>query len=137
MARMTPDEIDTILRTPLITFIATIRPDMTPHVTPVWYIYDGDLVHVAADSKSVKVRNVSSNPRASLSILDPDDQSRWVQVNGPVTLTKEGVSDVVRDMWKSYAPGDDWEEKAEEILRDIDFILISVTPDKVIGIIGE
>ena len=50
MARMTPDEIDTILRTPLIAFIATIRPDMTPHVTPVWYIYDGDLVHVAADS---------------------------------------------------------------------------------------
>ena len=137
MARMTPDEIDTILRTPLIGFIATIRPDITPHVTPVWYFYDGDLVHVAASTDSVKVRNVSSNPRASLSILHPEDHSRWVQVNGPVTLTKEGVSDVVRDMWKSYATGDDWEEGAEKALRDIDFILISITPDKLIGIIGE
>ncbi len=137
MARMTPDEIDTILGTPLIAFIATVKADGTPHVTPVWYLYDGEAVQVAASVDSVKVRNVRSNPRASLSILDPDDHSRWVQVNGPVTLTKDGVSGVVRAMWKSYAPGDDWEEKAEDILREIDFILISVTPEKVIGIIGE
>lgn len=137
MARLTPDEIDTILRTPLIAFIATVKRDGMPHVTPVWYLYDGDRLLVAASTDSVKVRNVSGNPRASLSILDPDDHSRWVQVNGPVTLTKDGVSEVVRDMWKSYATGDDWEEGAEKALRDIDFILISITPDKVIGVFGE
>ena len=137
MARLTRDEIDTILRTPLIAFIATVKPNGMPHVTPVWYIYDGETVVVAASTDSVKVRNVSSNPSASLSILDPDDHSRWVQVNGSVTLTKEGVSGVVRAMWESYAPGEGWEEAAEQAMRDIDFILISVTPDKVIGIAGE
>ncbi len=137
MARMTPDEIEAILRTPLIASIATIKPDGSPHVTPVWFLYDDAAVQVAVSSTSVKARNVRSNPQVSLSILDGGDHSRWVQVNGPAALTKEGVSDVVRAMWRSYTEGDGWEESAEKVLRDIDFILISVTPVNVLGIIGE
>ncbi len=134
---MTPEELDAFLRRPFIAFIATVKSDGSPHITPVWFHYDGVLVYVAASSSSVKVRNIKADPHVSLCIFTDTDRSRWVQVNGSASLSNEDIPDMVRTMSKNYLDEDDWERYSEQVLGEIEFTLITVNPGKILGIIED
>lgn len=57
--------------------LATLQPSGAPKNDVVWVGREGDLVLVATDAKSLKVRNVTADPRVSLSVVsftDPYDQ---------------------------------------------------------------
>ncbi|WP_369199643.1 pyridoxamine 5'-phosphate oxidase family protein [Streptomyces sp. PU-14G] len=51
-------------------WLCTVRPDGSPHVTPVWFVFLQGCWWVGADSDAVKVRNVVKSPRVSLSLED-------------------------------------------------------------------
>lgn len=65
--------------------LTTLRPDGTPHVTPVRFTWDGTLVRVLTVGTARKVRNVRATPRAAI-----------CQVMGRRWITLEGVA-TVRD----------------------------------------
>jgi PPOX class probable F420-dependent enzyme len=50
--------------------LATLMPDGTPHVTPVWIDHEGDVVLVNTAEGRVKVKNVRKDPRVAISIVD-------------------------------------------------------------------
>ena len=43
--------------------LATVLPDGTPHVMPVWFVIDGDQVVFTTPADSVKGRNIQRDPR--------------------------------------------------------------------------
>jgi F420H(2)-dependent biliverdin reductase len=53
-----------------IIWIASVRPDGRPHMSPVWFIYYEGKIYVSTDPKSVKVRNLLGNPHAVLALED-------------------------------------------------------------------
>jgi PPOX class probable F420-dependent enzyme len=67
MAAIGPD-ISEFLQEPHVASLATIRPDGRPHVTPVWYEYDGREFIVSTLRETQKVRNVTRKGFAALSI---------------------------------------------------------------------
>ena len=50
--------------------LATVRPDASPHVTPIWFVLDGDDVVLMTGSRTTKGRNLRRDPRSSLVVDD-------------------------------------------------------------------
>lgn len=53
-------------------WLATLRADGSPHVTPVWFVHRTASFWIGCDAASTKVRNVRRDPRVSLALQDPD-----------------------------------------------------------------
>lgn len=134
---MTHDEIGAYLREPHIADLATIRPDGSPHIAPVWYHYDGDKVMVVAERTAVKVRNIGNDPRVSLSIATDTEPYKYVLVTGDATISDAGMADLVRAMAVHYKGDAEGRQYADKVLEDLDFCVITVTPSKVSGWLDE
>ena len=51
-------------------WLCTVRPDGSPHVTPVWFVFEQGRWWIGTDGDSVKVRNIEQFPRVSLALED-------------------------------------------------------------------
>jgi PPOX class probable F420-dependent enzyme len=68
-------------------------PDGTPQVTPVWFDYEGGAVRVNTAKGRVKARNMKEGSPVALSIMDPDNPYRYLQVRGRVRRVIEAGAD--------------------------------------------
>jgi PPOX class probable F420-dependent enzyme len=84
--------------------LATIMPDGSPQVTPVWFDYTPQgLVRVNTAKGRVKARNMTEGAPVALAILDPDNPYRHVQIRGKVSrVTEAGANDHINSLTKKY-----------------------------------
>ena len=83
--------------------IATLQPDGSPQVTPVWFDYTNGVVRVNTAKGRVKARNMSEGSKVALSILDPDNAYRYIQIRGTVTkVTTDGAVAHIDSLAKKY-----------------------------------
>lgn len=71
-----------LLEQPLYGHLGTIRPDDTVQVNPMWFEFDGEHVRFTHTSKRQKFRNLRHNPSMALSITDPENVFRYLEVAG-------------------------------------------------------
>src|SRR6185312_7851618 len=64
--------------------LATLMPNGQPQVTPVWVDYDGDKVVINTAEGRQKDKNLQREARVALSIMDPDNPYRYLEVRGRV-----------------------------------------------------
>lgn len=74
-----------LLERPTIAHLATLGPDGSPNSTPVWFLFDGETVRFSLTTSRQKYRNISRNPAVALSVLDPDNPYRYLEVRGVVS----------------------------------------------------
>jgi PPOX class probable F420-dependent enzyme len=87
--------------------LATLMPDGAPQVTPVWIDYRDGRVLVNTAKGRVKARNMSEGSAVALSITDPDNPYRYVQIRGVVSKVHEDGADAHIDaMAKKYLDAD-------------------------------
>jgi PPOX class probable F420-dependent enzyme len=105
-------------------------PDGTPQVTPVWFDWDGkNLIFNSARGRQ-KDLNVRRDPRVTLTISDPENPYRYVEVRGRVTdITQEGAGDHIDKMAKKYLDKDKYPFAQPGEVR----VLYTVRPEKVQG----
>lgn len=83
--------------------IATLMPDGSPQVTPVWVALDGDDVIVNTAEGRVKTENVRRDPRVALSVLDTKDPYEYVSVRGQVVeMVHEGADESIDGLAHKY-----------------------------------
>jgi PPOX class probable F420-dependent enzyme len=83
--------------------LATLMPDGSPHVAPVWFDYDGRNVLVNTAKGRVKDRNMRRDPRVGLDIQDPDNPYRHLSIRGRVVdITEKGADEHIDKMAKKY-----------------------------------
>ena len=80
MAKLSQQETEQFLAQPRIAHLATLRPSGTPHVAPVWFLWDQGRAWVMANGGAVKVRNIKGNPAVTLSISSTSREAA-AQVN--------------------------------------------------------
>lgn len=74
-----------LLKSAALAHVATIGPDGEPQSSPVWFHWDGTFLRFAQVSGyQQKVRNLEREPRVALSIVDPADDYRYLEVRGKV-----------------------------------------------------
>ncbi len=64
-------------------WIATVRADGRPHLTPVWFAWHDEKLYACIEAGSIKARNIGHNPRVSLAL---EDGSQPVIGEGTVTV---------------------------------------------------
>ena len=83
--------------------LATLMPDGSPQVTPVWFDYKDGLIRVNSAKGRIKSRNMREGSRVALAIMDPDNPYRYIQVRGQVgRVTEEGASAHIDSLAKKY-----------------------------------
>ena len=83
--------------------IATIMPDGTPQVTPVWFDYTGGAIRVNTAKGRTKARNMKEGAPVALAIMDPDNAYRYIQIRGRVRrVTEQGASAHIDSLAKKY-----------------------------------
>ena len=92
MGRLSQREIDELVHEPVISVLSTVRPDGSPHMTPVWHLSDDAAVVIAVEESSVKARNVRREPKVALCVATAETPQRWALVNGTAVLSDEAVS---------------------------------------------
>jgi PPOX class probable F420-dependent enzyme len=76
-----------------IAYLATLMPDGSPIVNPIWFGMDGADMLIVTFATSVKARNMWARPQVAVVLQDPAVVYRYLQVRGPVI---EGVVDPPR-----------------------------------------
>ena len=125
-----PDQYKDLFEKKAFAHLATIGPDGAPQVTPVWVDYDGRHVRFNTAKGRVKVRNLARNPKVALSIQDPDNPYRYVQVRGRVVeATEQGADAHIDALAKKYLGKDKYPFRQPGEVR----VLYKVLPERVQG----
>jgi PPOX class probable F420-dependent enzyme len=102
MARI-EDYIDLLTEKKAFAHLATRMPDGSPQVTPVWIDYRDGHVLVNTAKGRVKARNMDVGTAVALSIADPDNPYRYVQIRGVVSgIRDEGADAHIDFLAKKY-----------------------------------
>lgn len=87
--------------------LATLMPDGKPQVTPVWVDYDGTYVVINTAEGRLKDKDMQRDKRVALSITDPDNPYRYLEVRGTVAeRTHKGADAHIDAMAKKYLDQD-------------------------------
>ncbi|MDP8977585.1 MAG: PPOX class F420-dependent oxidoreductase [Actinomycetota bacterium] len=69
--------------------VATIGPDGEPQSTPVWFSWDGQHLLFSQTKTRQKYRNLRRDPRVAVSLTDPDNLYRYLEIRGEVVRIDE------------------------------------------------
>jgi PPOX class probable F420-dependent enzyme len=107
VAKLTETQMQ-FLQNPFAGVVTTLRPDGSPHSTIVWVdVADGEVSFNTALGR-VKPTNLEHDPRVALLVLDPEDQFRWLAVDGRATLSTDGADDQIDRLAKKYLGKDEY-----------------------------
>jgi len=83
--------------------LATLMPDGTPQVTPVWFDYTDGAIRVNTAKGRVKARNMKEGAPVALAIMDPDNAYRYIQIRGRVrSVTEAGADRHIDSLARKY-----------------------------------
>ena len=83
--------------------LVTLMPDGQPQVTPVWVDYDGRYIIINTAEDRQKDKNLRRDPRVALSITDPDNPYRYLEVRGRVAeRTRDGADPHIDALARKY-----------------------------------
>jgi len=104
MAARIPDQYKDLL-TEKVAFanLATLMPDGSPQVTPVWFEFKDGMIRINTAQGRRKVRNLDANPKLAMAILDPTNPYRYLQIRGHVIRsTQDGADAHIDALAKRY-----------------------------------
>src|SRR6516164_8938323 len=100
--------------------LATLMPDGSPHVSPVWCDYDGKHVVINSAKGRVKDRNMRRDPRVGLDIQDPDNPYRHLSIRGRVVqITEDGADAHIDKLTQKYINQDRYPYRGQGEVRVI------------------
>ncbi len=126
MSTSIPDGYADLLESTALAHVATVGPDGAPQANPVWFGWDGTHVLFSQTKARQKYRNVQREPRVALSIVDPANPYRYLEIRGNVTEIREDPDFAfINSMAKKYMGQDEypWRQPGEER------VVIVVTPE--------
>lgn len=132
MAAQLSDELKQLLDTPVFVSIATIQPDGSPQVSPVWVKRDGDDLLISTTVDRRKTLNIKRDPRVTVLVQPPDNPYTYAEIRGTATLTTEGGRELIDELAQKYV-GKNYAEFNPNSEQDAERVVVRVSPRKVVG----
>jgi PPOX class probable F420-dependent enzyme len=108
--------------------VASLDPDGSPNVSPVWIELDGDDLVINTALGRAKARNLASDARVAVSIVDPDDDHSLITFHGSVVgFTTIGADEVIDRLAKKYLGVDTYPMRREGQVR----VTVRIHPDRI------
>jgi PPOX class probable F420-dependent enzyme len=104
MATTIPDQYsDLVTKKTTFANLATLMPDGSPQVTPVWFDFLDGKIRVNTARGRIKDRNMQKNAHVALSIMDPENPYRHLAIRGRISSTTEQGADAhIDSLAKKY-----------------------------------
>jgi len=129
-AKIPPEFLDLVTTKKAFANLATVMPNGSPQVTPVWFDFDGQYIRVNSARGRVKDRNMRRDPRVALSILDPDNPYRYLAIRGRVVkITEEGAVQHINTLAKKYRGIETYHGRSPDEVR----VMYLIEPRRVAG----
>lgn len=104
MSKPIPQSHLDLLTRPIHGVLTTLMPDGQPQSSLVWCDFDGECARVNTSRERQKGRNMISNPRVSLLIVDPEDTSRYLEIRGVAELVEACALEHLDQITRQYTP---------------------------------
>jgi PPOX class probable F420-dependent enzyme len=112
----------------VLAHVASLDADGGPNVSPVWVETDGDDLVINTALGRAKARNLASDARVSVSIVDPDDDHSIITLRGSVVVfTTIGADEVIDRLAKKYLGVDAYPNRREGEVR----VTVKIHPDRI------
>ena len=125
MTQSIPESHRDILEKEGFAHLASIGPDGQPESHPVWYAYHDGNVLISTTEGRQKLENVRRDPRVALTIQDPDDPYRYIEIRGTVdSIRTDGDRSFIDSLAKRYLGADEypWHQPGDER------VIIAISP---------
>jgi PPOX class probable F420-dependent enzyme len=100
-------------------------------VTPVWVELHGDDILVNSAKGRRKDLNMRKRPNVALSIQDPENPYRYVEVRGHVEeITEDGAESHIDKLAKKYLGVEKYPYRREDEIR----VIFIIKPEKVLPV---
>ncbi|MEU3184619.1 PPOX class F420-dependent oxidoreductase [Streptomyces sp. NPDC006923] len=132
MAAAFSDRLKQLLDEPVFVNIATIQPDGSPQVSPVWVKRDGDELLISTTVGRRKEQNLRRDPRVTVVVQPVDAPYTYAEIRGSASLTTEGGQELIDELSLKYM-GKPYAEFNPDSAQDNERVVIRVTPRKVVG----
>ena len=107
MTTTIPESHLDLLLEPVHGVLTTLMPDDQPQMSIVWVDYDGQYVLINTTLERQKGKNMSSNPKVNVLIIDPKDGARYLEVRGEVMeISQEGAIAHADKQTRAYSDSD-------------------------------
>ena len=84
-------------------FLATLMPDGSPQVTPLWFSTKDEYIVLNSAKGRIKDRNMRARPTVALVIQDREIDTRYIQIRGRVVeITENGADLNIEDLSMKY-----------------------------------
>ncbi|HWE63293.1 MAG TPA: PPOX class F420-dependent oxidoreductase [Chloroflexota bacterium] len=124
MAEQIPQNYRDLFEKRAYAHLATLMPDGTPQVTPVWVDFDGVYVLINSAKGRRKDINMEHRPKVGVELTDPDNPYRYLSIRGHVEeITEEGADAHIDKLAKKYLGVDSYPNRVPGEIRRIYKIL--------------
>ncbi|MGH3312310.1 MAG: PPOX class F420-dependent oxidoreductase [Streptomyces sp.] len=132
MAAQLSDSLKKVLDTPVFVSIATIQPDGSPQVSPVWVKRDGDELLISTTLDRRKTLNLQRDPRVTVMVQPADAPYTYAEIRGTVSMTTEGGQELIDELAQKYV-GKTYAEFNPHADQNGERVVVRVSPRKVAG----
>lgn len=132
MAAELSENLKQLLDTPVFVSVATIQPDGSPQVSPVWVKRDGQDVLISTTVDRRKTLNLKRDPRVTVVVQPADAPYTYAEIRGTATLSTEGGQELIDELSRKYT-GKDYAAFNPQAGQDAERVVVRITPRKVVG----
>ncbi|MCX5311647.1 PPOX class F420-dependent oxidoreductase [Streptomyces sp. NPDC005134] len=126
------EELRSLLDTPVFVTVATIQPDGSPQLSPVWVKRDGNDVLFSTTRGRRKEENLSRDPRVSVVVQPFAAPYTYAEIRGVAALTTEGGDELIDELSVKYT-GKKYAEFNPASGDDDERVVVRITPEKIVG----
>jgi PPOX class probable F420-dependent enzyme len=120
-----------LLQRPTFAHLATVRPDGSPQSSVMWFAWDGEHIRMTHTTTRQKFANLAAEPRVAISITDPEDGYRFLEVRGRVVGIVDDDADASFYKSLQHRYGQDY-EIADKAVR----VVITIEPTTFVAVSG-
>ncbi len=126
-----PDSHADLLERPMFAHLATVRPDGSPQSSVMWFDWNGSVLRMTHTKTRQKFKNLQEQPHVAISISDPDDQYRFLEVRGVVEAIEDDdeSASFYKGLQRRY--GEDYEVKDADVR-----VIVTIRPESFVAVAG-
>ncbi|WP_103504079.1 MULTISPECIES: PPOX class F420-dependent oxidoreductase [Streptomyces] len=132
MATQLSPQLKDLLDSKTFVTIATLQPDGSPQLSPVWVTRDGDDVLISTTEDRRKTANLVRDPRVTVMVNPADQPYTYAEIRGVAELIPDPEGELIDQLALKYV-GKKYADFNATAGQDAPRVIVRITPRKVVG----
>ncbi|NJP65995.1 TIGR03618 family F420-dependent PPOX class oxidoreductase [Streptomyces spiramenti] len=132
MAAQLSDKLKETLDSKMFVTVATVQPDGSPQLSPVWVTHaDGDVLISTTEDRR-KTRNLARDPRVTVMVNPAESPYSYAEIRGTAELVPDPEGRLIDELSLKYT-GKRYAEFNSSAGQDAPRVVVRITPQKIVG----